>query len=205
MGSFSQEMAKALNLLPHTKIKSAARGGLKKNRKKFVYSLATFLKKETKLRRTVQKIADRLGFKPNPRAYDGGVVDNIFISNTQFSFLAFPHKIKQKRRKSGSFSSARALESVNVGKGFKKYDGVFVARGKNNNLLPFRRKNPSDNRSKLKSMQVNSYNMIVNNSDKFNNWSSDYSIAVATEMGKRMIRAMARQVNKKVKFKIDKG
>ena len=205
MGSFSQEMAKALKLIDVKKVNSAARGSLKKNRKNFAYELATFLKKETGLKRSIQKIVDRLKFKANPRTYGAGVTDDIFIRHTQFSFLAFPHKVKQKRRKSGSFSSATILESVNTGKGDRKYEGVFIARGAENNLLPFRRTSPTAGKHSIESMQVNAYNMIVNNSDKFNQWSTNYSTEVMTEMGKRMIRAMARQVNKKVKFKVSKG
>ena len=205
MASFSQQMSKALKLIDGKKVNTAARGALKKNRKNFAYDLAAFMKKETGLLRSIQTIVNRLKFKANPKTYQAGVSDDIFIRHTQFSFLAFPHKIKQKRRKSGSLSSATVLESVNIGKGFKKYEGVFIGRGAENNKLPFRRTSPTAGRNSIKSMQVNSYNMITNNSDKFNQWSSDYSIQVMTEMGRRMIRAMARQANKKVKFNVGKG
>jgi hypothetical protein len=201
MASFSQQMSKALKLIDPKKVNAAARGGLKKNRKKFAFDFANYMKKKTGLKRSIADIVKRLFFVfPSPKTFPEGTVDRIKVNNTQFSFLNFPNKIRQRRRKDGTFGSQQVLDGINIGKGFKGYQGVFVKK-LGGNLLPLR----SGKAGNIKSMQVNAYNIIANNESNFEAATNEYSKDVMVEIGKRMIRAMHKQVNKKVKFKVSKG
>jgi len=215
MANFSNEMAKALKLITNKQAMRASRSALKKQRPLFNSEIAKYMKDKLKLDRSVGEIEDRISFKnPSPKEINGHIVDQLYVDKARFSFLDFPHKIVQRRRKDGSISTRRVMTAVNIGRGFQAYKGIFVENIKGSKELALRRKDPNrpeplstrtrGNRGTT-SMEMNAFAAIALNQGKFEASTDDYVNGLLKDLGKRMIRAMYRKVNKKVKFKLSKG
>jgi len=203
MANFNEEMRKALNFVTKKQVARASRAVLTKYRKNFIIGLFDFAKNNFKFQRGAQKFADKFQFNKAPEETPNGATDSILVRNPQFSFLAFPNKQRQVRRKNGTFGKRRVVEAVDVGKGFRSYQGVTVANFQGN-LVPVRTKKEGffKKKAKAESMQVNLVNMIVNKPSNFEAATKEYSLLLMTDLGKRIIRAAARRLNKKVKFKV---
>ena len=200
MASFEQEIKKALQFVTPKQFSRAAVGALKKGRPVWYENAYAFAKSFFGLKRSKATFEERMPFKrSNPiQRQSGGAVDPIFIENSQFSFLSVPNKVRNARRKDGTFGKRRVLESAQIGKKFKAYRGVFVQKI-NGVDVPLRRSEDG----KLKSMNINLYNAQYNNSDNFGKASSKYSVFVMQDLSKRVIRAAYRRLNKKIKLKVN--
>jgi hypothetical protein len=196
MASFSEEMAKALKIVTGKQIQRASRAALKKFNPDFEKDMYKEAKKFGLLR-SFATFVKRMKFGSTPKETNQGVTQSIFVRDTQFTFLAFPAKIKQFRRKNGTFGKRRIVEGVKVGTKFRSYQGISIANF-NGREVPVRSKRGGG----IESMKVNIYNIIANNESNFENATDDYAKNVMVDIGKRMIRAAARKLNKRVRFKV---
>lgn len=214
--SFSQEFKEALEFISPRSLQGSVSTALKRSRKVFNKDVSKFIKKESKLKRTLSAIRRRFDWRPKPKRIETAVIDFNDIENTQFSFLAFPGRTSKwklldpKKRRKGNKNRAtklrrkndprRVLTQVNVGKGFKKLDGVFIARGNGDvdqggNLLPFRRDKGSK-RDKYKSQKQNVFNATLRNEQKLTRSTETYN--------KNVMRLIAESVLKKAAKKLAK-
>ncbi len=212
MSDFQRDVQKALTFVTDKQLIAICLSSLNSGRKLLEGDLAKATKKDTGLKRSLKVIKKEIAYAfGKPKVEGSSAIDRINIKRNQFSFLAFktklanrklPKKIRGKARRLSGSPKQKVLLGVTVGSKFQSYEGVFIGQGKASKatgrkpVLPFRRINPDDNSSKLESMQVNTFNIVINNDKNLKEAGKNYINKLRDRISKKILQRAKKEIEK---------
>jgi hypothetical protein len=218
MSDFGRDVQKALRFVTDKQLIAICLSSLNSSRNLLLTDLAKAVKSETGIKRSLRNIKKRLKFAfERPKIEGSKAIDKIDIDRPQFTFLAFKAKIanrklpKKRRGKARRLSGSpkqKVLLAVTVGSKFKSYQGVFIAKGENEDekkrkVLPFRRKEANRNRSPLEVMKVNALNIVINNDPNLQKAGKNYLDKLRERISKKILQRAKKEIERRnLKLKV---